>query len=195
MAQNTSMEMAKRTLSAAKNFIVAHKQAVGEVVKGVEAFAAPMALGIVEGRLANDGSGHINVGGVPLALGLGGIGLLGAASGYLDEYGVHAGNMAAGLLGSYGGDLGRQIGLTMRAKSGKTIQTALLDEARLLEIRKWAETSKKPIASIEAPLSKAVRVGFTDQNLPSQYVTMGAAPAPLTAAQLEQMVQEASAAT
>jgi hypothetical protein len=194
MAQNVGMQAVARTLTAAKNFIGAHKQSVAEVTKGVEAFGAPLLVGLAEGRLANDGSGHVHIGGVPLTLGLGGLGLLGAASGYLDEYGTHCGNMAAGLLGSYGADLGRQIGLSMRAKAGKPIVAAMLPAARLLEIQEWA-TKNKVVVDLSG--KGLYRVGITDQNLPSQYVTYGAgaAPAPLTAAQLEQMVQEASAAT
>jgi hypothetical protein len=194
MAQNVGMAAVQRTLTAAKNFIGAHKQSVAEVTKGVEAFGAPLLVGLAEGRLANDGSGHVHIGGVPLTLGLGGLGLIGAASGYLDEYGTHCGNMAAGLLGSYGADLGRQIGLTMRAKAGKPIVAAMLPAARLLEIQEWA-TKNKVVVDLSG--KGLYRVGITDQNLPSQYVTYGtgAAPAPLTAAQLEQMVQEASAAT
>lgn len=191
MEHNVTMQAVHSTLNKAKNFIAAHKSSVAEVTKGVEALAAPLLVGIAEGRLSPDGSGHVHIGGVPLTLGLGGLGMLGAASGYLDEYGVHAGNMAAGLLGSYGADLGRQIGLTMRAKAGKPIVAAMLPEARLLELRTWATANKVPL--VETAPGK-YRVGLTDQNLPSQYVTYGAgaAPAPLTAAQLEQMVQEAS---
>lgn len=194
MAQNVAMEAVGRTLKQAKNFIVAHKNSVAEVVKGMEAFAAPLAVGLVEGRLANDGSGHVNVGGVPLTLGLGGLGLIGAASGYLDEYGIHCGNMAAGLLGSYGGDLGRQIGLGMRAKASLPVQRAQLAPAKWADLEKWAIANQKQLK--EAPVL-GYRVGLTDQNMPSQYVTYGAgaAPAPLTSAQLEQMVAEASAAT
>ena len=195
MAQNVGMQAVQRTLTAAKNFIGAHKQSVAEVTKGIEAFGAPLLVGLAEGRLANDGSGHVNIGGVPLMLGLGGLGLIGAASGYLDEYGTHCGNMAAGLLGSYGADLGRQIGLSMRAKAGKPIVAGILPTARLAELNEWAVKNKKPIVDVTAP--GLYRVGYTSQDLPSQYVTYGAgaAPAPLTAAQLEQMVQEASAAT
>jgi hypothetical protein len=194
MAQNVTMQAVHRTLTSAKNFISAHKSSVAEVTKGVEALAAPLLVGLAEGRLASDGSGHIHVAGVPLTLGLGGLGLLGAASGYLDEYGVHAGNMAAGLLGSYGADLGRQIGLGMRAKAGKPIVGAMLPTARLVEIQTWAKANN---VVVDLSGKGLYRVGLTDQNLPSQYVTYGAgaAPAPLTAAQLEQMVQEASAAT
>lgn len=194
MAHNVAMDAVGRTLKQAKNFIVAHKSSVAEVVKGMEAFAAPLAVGLVEGRLANDGSGHVNVGGVPLALGLGGLGLIGAASGYLDEYGTHCGNMAAGLLGSYGADLGRQIGLTMRAKAGLGVQSAQLAPAKWADLQAWAAKNGKALK--EAPVA-GYRVGLTDQNMPSQYVTYGAGatPAPLTTAQLEQMVAEASAAT
>jgi hypothetical protein len=194
MASNVALDAVGRTLKQAKNFIVAHKQSVGEIVKGMEAFAAPLAVGLVEGRLANDGSGHVNVGGVPLTLGLGGLLLVGSASNYLDEYGVHAGNMAAGLLGSYGGDLGRQIGLTMRAKAGQPVQKAQLAPEKWAKLEEWSLKNQKALK--EAPVA-GYRVGLTDQNMPSQYVTYGAgaAPAPLTSAQLEQMVAEASAAT
>ena len=195
MAQNVTMQAVHRTLTSARNFISAHKATVAEVTKGVEALAAPLLVGLAEGRLANDGSGHVHIAGVPLMLALGGVGLLGAASGYLDEYGTHAGNMAAGFLGAYGADLGRQIGLGMRVKSGKSIAAGMLPTARIVELQEWAAKNNKVLGKLDAP--GAYRVGITDQNLPSQYVTYGAgaAPAPLTAAQLEQMVQEASAAT
>ena len=120
----------------------------------------------------------------------GGLGAAGAASGYLDEYGTHAGNMAAGLLGSYGGDLGRKLGIKMRAKAGYQILAGTLGPADVQEIQAyWTAHNITPKANLA---DAGYRVGFTDQALPSQFVTIGAAPAPLSAAQLEQMVREAS---
>lgn len=191
MAHEMTLDQARQLANRAKKFIEEHKTTIAELTKAGEAFAAPLALGLLEGRLAKDGSGHVQIGGVPLMLLAGGAGAGAAASGYLDDYGVHAGNMAAGLLGSYGGDLGRQLGMTMRAKAGQPTQMALLPPSKVVEIKAYA--ASKNIALVEAPLA-GYRVGFTDQNLPSQYVTIGAAPAPLTAAQLEQMVREASGA-
>ena len=104
MAHDMTLEQARQLANRAKKFIEEHKQTISELTKAGEAFAAPLALGLLEGRLANDGSGHVQIGGVPLMLLAGGVGAGAAASGYLDEYGTHAGNMAAGLLGSYGGE-------------------------------------------------------------------------------------------
>lgn len=190
MSQNMTMDQARQLANKARKFIEEHKQTIAELTKAGEAFAAPLAIGLLEGRLAKDGSGHIDVGGVPVMLLLGGVGAGAAASGYLDDYGAHAGNMAAGLLGSYGGDLGRQIGLTMRAKAGQPVQMGLLPPAKVVEIKAYA--ASKGVALIEAPLAGA-RVGYTDQALPSQFVTIGAQPQPLTAAQLDQMVRDAGA--
>jgi hypothetical protein len=186
---NVTMEQAKRTLNAAKTYLTKHKAMIGTVIQGVEGFAAPMLLGIGEGRLANDGSGHISLAGVPLSLGLGAIGIAAAASGWAAEYGSHVGNMATGLLGSYGADLGRQIGLGMRLKAGKAVQANLLAPAKEAEIRAKAAAAGKALPD---PASAAgFRVG---ESFPNQYYSLGATPGPLTSAQLEQMVREAAAA-
>lgn len=191
MADNMTLDQARALAVKAKKFMTEHKQTIAELTKAGEALGAPLALGLIEGRLAQDGSGHINIAGVPLMLLAGGLGAAGAASGYLDEYSVHAGNMSAGLLGSYGGDLGRKIGLKMRAKAGYQIANmGPLSAADVQEIQAyWAAKGITPKANAK---DAGFRVGFTDQALPSQYVTIGAAPAPLTPAQLEQMVREAS---
>ena len=191
MAEHMTMEQARSMALKAKKFITEHKQTIAEMTKAGEAFAAPFALGLLEGRLAQDGSGHINLAGVPLMLLAGGAGAAGAASGYLDEYSTHAGNMAAGLLGSYGGDLGRKMGLKMRAKAGFIPNPGIFSESELKEIQAyWAQ--KKITAQANPVADRGYRVGFTDQNLPSQFVTIGAAPAPLSPAELERMVREAS---
>jgi hypothetical protein len=185
-----TMEQAKSYAVKAKKFISEHKQTIAELTKAGEALGAPLALGLIEGRLARDGSGHIAIAGVPLMLLAGGVGAAGAASGYLEEYGVHAGNMAAGFLGSYGGDLGRKIGLKMRAKAGYQILAGTLAPADVQEIQ--AYWTAKNITPKAIPADAGYRVGLVDMQLPSQYVTIGAAPAPLSASQLEQMVREAS---
>jgi hypothetical protein len=189
MADHMTLEQARSMAVRAKKFIAEHKQTIAELTKAGEAFAAPLAVGLLEGRLAGDGSGHINIAGVPLMLLAGGVGAGAAASGYLDDYTVHAGNMAAGLLGSYGGDLGRKLGLKMRAKAGYQILAGTLGEADVREVQ--AYWTAKGITPKPNAADAGYRVGFTDQALPSQYVTIGAPPAPLTAAQLEQMVREA----
>lgn len=193
MAHDMTLEQARQLAHKAKKFIEEHKTTIAELTKAGEAFAAPLALGLIEGRLAQDGSGHVAIAGVPLMLLAGGLGAGAAASGYLDDYGVHAGNMAAGLLGSYGGDLGRKIGLKMRAKAGYQIFNAgPLTKADADEIQAyWTAKQITPKANPKSDLG--VRVGFTDQALPSQFVTIGAQPQPLTAAQLEQMVRDAGA--
>jgi len=191
MAENMTLDQARSMAIKAKKFIAEHKATIAELTKAGEAFAAPLALGILEGRLASDGSGHINIAGVPLMLLAGGVGAGAAASGYLDEYGQHTGNMAAGLLGSYGGDLGRKLGLKMRAKAGWIPLAGTLGPADMEEIRQYW-TAKGITGKSNKVADQGYRVGYTDQALPSQYVTIGAAPAPLSAAQLEQMVREAS---
>lgn len=186
---NVTMQAAERTLNAAKKYLQSHQATMREVVKGVEGFAAPMLLGIGEGRLANDGSGHVQIAGVPLSLGLGALGIAASAAGYLDDYGTHVGNMATGLLGSYGADLGRQIGLGMRLSAGKSIQPNLLDPIKQKHIETKLAAAGKPIPALAPPAG--VRVG---EAFPNQYYTLGATPGHLSAAQLEQMVREAAAA-
>lgn len=190
MAEMT-LDQARALATRAKKFIEEHKQTIAELTKAGEAFAAPLALGLLEGRLAQDGSGHIAISGVPLMLLAGGVGAGAAASGYLDEYGTHCGNMAAGLLGSYGGDLGRKLGLKMRAKAGYQVMTAMLSPSDVEEIKAyWVKNNVTPKA---LPPDAGYRVGFTDQALPSQFVTIGAQPRPLSADELKAMVQEAAA--
>ena len=179
----------KRTLNMAKKYVMENKHMIGEITKGVEGFAAPLLLGISEGRLANDGSGHIQLAGVPLNLAIGAIGIAASASGYLDEYGTHVGNMATGLLGSYGADLGRQVGLGMRLNAGKEVQANLLPPLKEADIRAKALAAGKQLPEPAVP--HGVRVG---DGFPNQYYTLGTSPGGLSPAALEQMVREASAA-
>lgn len=189
MAEMT-LDQARALATRAKKFIEEHKQTIAELTKAGEAFAAPLAIGLLEGRLAQDGSGHIAISGVPLMLLAGGVGAGAAASGYLDEYGTHAGNMAAGLLGSYGGDLGRKLGIKMRAKAGYQVMTAMLSPSDVQEIQAyWTKNNVTPKA---LPPDAGYRVGYTDQALPSQFVTIGAAPRALSAEELKALVQEAA---
>jgi hypothetical protein len=184
MALNLSKDQMAKTYNQAKRFIGEHKHTINTLTQGVEAFAAPLVVGLGEGYFSPDA--RINVAGVPLQLGLGVLGLAGSASGYLDDYGTHAGNMASGLLGAYGAEIGREMGLTMRAKAGKPVKTNLLPANKLAEINASLAKQGKTLQAA---------TGYTSQDLPSQYVTFGATPGPLSPAQLEQMVSEAAAAT
>lgn len=179
----------KRTLGMAAKYVRENKHMIAEITKGVEGFAAPLLLGIGEGRLANDGSGHIQMAGVPLNLALGAIGVGASASGVLDDYGTHVGNMACGLLGSYGADLGRQVGLSMRLAAGKPVQANLLPPLKEADIR--AKALEKGVTLPPPATAKGVRIG---EDFPNQYYSLGASPGGLTAGQLEQMVREAAAA-
>ena len=181
MAQNLSSAQIQRTMKHAKVWIEKHKAGIGEVVKAGEASGLPFIIGLAEGRLANDGSGHVAVAGAPVMLLAAGLGTVGAASGYLDEYGTHVGNAAAGCWGAFAADAGRQIGLKMRAVAGKNIQSALLTRAALDEVN--AKLAKKNMTLKEAPVGGA-RVGVGVE----QYANVGAAPV-FTAERLAQIAE------
>jgi hypothetical protein len=180
-------DQAINALKAAKRFIEGHKQTFSELKKGVEGLGAAMLCGLAEGRLAGDGSGHVQIAGVPVDLLAGGLALAGAATPYFGSYREDAGNFAAGLLGKYGGELGTQLGLTMRAKAGHPTQMALLPPGKALEINEWAKAHSKQV--IEAPLA-GYRIGMTGEFAPM----VGAAPGALSPERMEAMIREAQAA-
>ena len=189
---NLSIAAAESLLRRAKSKMIEHKHMIGELVGAAESFSAPLLVGIAEGRLAADGSGAVQIAGVPLTLGLGVVGAAISASGAADEYGSHLGNMSKGLLGAYGIELGRQLGLGMRLKAGKSIQQGLLNPIKAADIKTKMLAAGKTVAP-DAPNSN-VRVGLIDPSFPSQYATIGANPGALSEQQLVNMVQAAAQA-
>ena len=200
---NLSIAAAESLLRRAKSKMVEHKHMIGELVGAAESFSAPLLVGIAEGRLASDGSGAVQIAGVPLTLGLGVAGAAISASGVADEYGSHIGNMSKGLLGAYGVELGRQLGLGMRLKSGKAIQPGVLNpykEAQIAAAWLKENPTKTPEDFKHENFKKIgdiayanTRVGLTGE-IPSQYVTIGANPGALSEQQLVNMVQAAAQA-
>lgn len=191
MAMQVTRDQVQRTLGQAKKMLIEHKQMISEVVKGGEAFAAPLLVGLAEGRLAKDGSGHVQIAGVPLNLLLGVIGVGAGASGMIDDYGVHAANMGAGLLGAYGSDLGRELGLGMRLNAGKPVQMGVLNPVKEAEIRAKATAAGKALPALAPPAG--VRIGWAGDTFTGEFA-VGGAPGPLSAQALEDMVEAAAAA-
>lgn len=195
---NLSIAAAESLLRRAKSKMIEHKHLVGELVGAAESFTAPLLVGLAEGRLAADGSGAVQIAGVPLTLGLGVIGTAISASGAADQYGSHLGNMSKGLLGAYGVELGRQLGLGMRLSAGKAIQPGILNpykEKQLLD--KWLKANPgKTLEDFKRENFKDglanARIGTTDMQFPSQLVTIGATPGALSEQQLVNMVQAAA---
>ena len=187
MAHNVSVEQIRRTLEKSKLWMTKHRAGIGEVVKSGEAAGLPFIVGLVEGRMANDGSGHMAIGGAPVMLLAAAAGTVGAASGYLDEYGTHVGNAAAGCWGAFAADAGRLIGLKMRAVAGKNVQGALLTRAALDEVN--AKLAKKGLKMADGSLIQVkgdplgARVGGTEQ-----YAHVGAQPV-FTAERLAQLAE------
>ena len=190
---NLSIAAAESLLRRAKSKMIEHKHLVEDLVGAAESFSAPLLVGIAEGRLASDGSGAVQIAGIPLTLGLGVAGAAISASGVADSYGAHIGNMSKGLLGAYGVELGRQLGLGMRLSAGKPIQQGILNPIKELSIREKAAKANKPLPAGYADGTN-VRVGLTTGDMPSQYVTIGANPGALSEQQLVNMVQAAAQA-
>jgi len=178
MAHNIAGEAAERALKHARNWIEKHKSGLNEVVKAGEAAGLPFVIGLAEGRLAADGSGHVEVAGVPVMLLAAAAGTVVSATGYLDEYGSHVGSAAAGCWGSFSGDAGRQIGLKMRAKAELPVQAALLSQSALNEVNKYLAGKGKTLTAFSGA-NQGARVGL------EQYAQIGAQPAPFTVATLD----------
>ena len=181
MAQNIATASAEKALKSAKAWITAHKAGINEVVKAGEAAGLPFVIALAEGRLANDGSGHVEVAGAPVMLLAAAAGTIGAATGWLDEYGSHVGSAAAGCWGAFAADAGRQIGLKMRAKAGKPVQAALLSQHALDQVNKYlaAKGQKLLPADITGKGGQGARVGT------EQYATVGGVPQVFDAARLD----------
>lgn len=178
MAHNIAGEAAERALKHARTWIEKHKSGINEVVKAGEAAGLPFVVGLVEGRMAKDGSGHVEIAGVPVMLLAAAGGTVVAATGYTDEYGPHIGNAAAGCWGSFAGDAGRQIGLKMRAKAELPIQAALLSQSALNEVNKYLAGKGKQLTPF-AGTNQGARVGL------EQYAQVGAQPQVFTTATLD----------
>ena len=174
MAHNIAGEAAERALKHARTWIEKHKSGLNEVVKAGEAAGLPFVIGLAEGRLAADGSGHVEVAGVPVMLLAAAAGTVVSATGYLEEYGTHVGSAAAGCWGSFSGDAGRQIGLKMRAKAELPVQPALLSQSALNEVNKYLATKGKQLTAFTGA-NQGARVGL------EQYAQVGAAPVFTTA--------------
>ena len=177
MAHNIAGEAAERALKHARTWIEKHKSGLNEVVKAGEAAGLPFVIGLAEGRLAQDGSGHVEIAGVPVMLGAAALATVVAATGYTDEYGPHIGNAAAGCWGSFSGDAGRQIGLKMRAKAELPVQAAMLSQSALNEVNKYLLGKGKTLTAFTGA-NQGARVGL------EQYAQVGEAPV-FTAATLD----------
>jgi hypothetical protein len=177
MAHNIAGEAAERALKHARTWIEKHKSGLNEVVKAGEAAGLPFLIGLAEGRLAADGSGHVEVAGIPVMLLAAAGGTVVAATGYTDEYGPHIGSSAAGCWGSFAGDAGRQIGLKMRAKAELPVQAALLSQSALNDVNKYLAGKGKALVPF-AGANQGARVGN------EQFATLGATPV-FTAASLD----------
>ena len=172
MAQNIAVQSAERALKSAKNWIEEHKKGINEVIKAGEASGLPFVVALGEGYLAQDGSGHIEIGGAPLMLIAAAGGTLGAATGWLKEYGSHVGSAAAGCWGAFAADSGRQLGLKMRAKAGKPVQAALLSQNALNDVNKYLASKNMQLkaADVTGARGQGARVGA------EQYAQVGGSP-------------------
>lgn len=186
MAQHLSEQQAVAVLNKAKRYLNESKQMVTDGMKAAVSFGAPLLVGLAEGRLAADGSGHVQIMGVPLNLGLGllceGVGV-GLAK-HLDGAGPFIAAGGGGLLGAAGSDIGRQLGLGMRLAAGMPVQQGQLKPAKEIAIKdKMAVQGKSP--KLVPPAG--VRVG-------DAFAAIGAAPGPVSADQLEAAVRAAAQA-
>lgn len=180
---NIPIEKAERALKSAHTWITKHKSGLNEVVKAGEAAGLPFVIALAEGRLAGDGSGHVEIGGVPVMLLAAAAGTVSAATGWLDEYGHHIGSAAAGCWGAFASDAGRQIGLKMRARAGLAIQPALLSDAALADVNKYLLTKGLTLKAWDG--KQGARVGRSQE----QYAAVGGAPQVFTAERLAQIAE------
>jgi len=176
---NIAVAKAQHALKRAETWIKAHKSGLNEVVKAGEAAGLPFVVALAEGRLANDGSGHVEIGGVPVMLLTAAAGTVISATGYADEFGPHIGSAAAGCWGAFAADAGRQIGLKMRAKAGLPIQAALISRHALDDVNKYLASKG---LQLKAADTAGARVGGTQE----QIMQVGAEPV-FTAERLAQI--------
>jgi hypothetical protein len=172
------LEKAERKMRWVQRHQAEMKHAAHELIGGVAAFTTPLMVGLAEGRLATDGSGHVSLLGVPMMFGAGAAGVLASASGVLGEIGPFIGDAGKGCLGSHGGDLGRQIGLGWRLSAGLPVQQGALAPAREKAIREKAAKDNKSLPPAAEPAGGRV----------------GAEPQRLTEAELANYVNQAPAA-
>lgn len=184
---NITSEKAERALKSAHDWITKHKAGINEVIKAGEAAGLPFVISLAEGRLANDGSGHVEVAGVPVMLLAAAAGTVGAATGYLDEYGPHVGSAAAGCWGAFAADAGRQLGLKMRAKAGLAIQPALLSQNALNDVNKFLAGKGLQLKAFvpTGEHGQGARVGAAQE----QYAQVGARPEVFTAERLANIAE------
>ena len=98
-----------------KNLSKKTDKVVEQAVHSTEVGGAAFIAGVIQGR-----SGKVDIVGVPLELALT-LGLHGAAfMGLGGKMAPHLHGFADGFLGAYMADLGRDVGVKMRQKSGKT---------------------------------------------------------------------------
>jgi hypothetical protein len=170
MAQDIEIKSAHKALKSAKDWIEKHKRGINEVIKAGEATGLPFVIALAEGYGAQDGSGHVEIAGVPVMLIAAAGGTLGAATGWLEEYGAHVGSSAAGCWGAFAADAGRQLGLKLRAKAGKPIQAALLSQHALNDVNKYLAAKNMTLKASDVSKGQGARVGT------EQYAQVGAAP-------------------
>ena len=177
------VQEAKRLYGKAERAKEELKRIGSVLIGGLEAFAAPLLWGGIEGRFARDGSGHITVLGIPVNGGLGALFLVGGASGLLDEVGPHIADAGKGLAGGFGQDVGRQLGLAMRLKAGLPVVEGLLPPAKVTEIKAHlSPESQKRLADAEYQRKAAV---------PDRGIRVGGAPQPWGPEVLTDLVEQA----
>jgi len=178
------VQKAKRELKKADEAMAEVKKIGRGVLGAVEATAAPFIVGAFEGRLDSDGRGHIHLGGVPVMLGAGGVLLATGLIPAVGEAGEHFADAAKGCFGSFGGDLGRELGLKWRLHAGYEIQPGALSQAEIDEI-KAAVRAKNANAVFKALPGKDAQArvgagsgGQVEEQMLADLVKRGAAASP-----------------
>ena len=164
------LDKAERKWNAIKAHAAEIKEATYIVVGGAIAFAAPFAVSLVEGRMAMDGTGRVTFVGIPVRFALGALGKLGAAvdaamGNPLDVAGRLIGEAGSGFLGSFGSDLGRDVGLGLRLKAGLNVAQGAITAARERAIREAATAKGKSLPPASATAAGAGPSRLSDEDL------------------------------
>ena len=157
------------------------KEATYIVVGGAIAFAAPFGVSLLEGRLAKDGTGRISITGIPVRFALGAVAKLGSAidaamGNPLDVAGLFIGEAGSGWLGSFGSELGRDVGLGLRLTAGKNVAPGCLSAARERAIREYAAKENKSLPPAPAAAGGAP-ARLSEQDLRAYTEATPASPA------------------
>jgi hypothetical protein len=176
------LDKAERKWNQIKAHAAEIREATYIVVGGAISFAAPFAVALVEGRMAKDGTGHVSFVGIPVRFALGALATVGAAvdaamGNPLDVAGRFIADAGNGWLGSFGSDLGRDVGLGLRLKAKLNVAPGALSPARERAIREAAAAMGTSLPPASTTVAGAAPARLSDADLARYTEAAPGAPA------------------